>query len=257
MSVITPKLSLTDEIDVPKNINVGLICPNAAYLTALLGSPRDDYSDTCQNVSNKKLATLIKTESVGPFAVTGLSSAVESLKSIASEIKRSQPDVYSKLGTAGMLCCRYQRGSRKISSHSWGTAIDLKLAGKLDVRGNMKVHYGLSLISPIFNSHGWYWGAAFRTEDAMHFEVSKGKLEEWKSSGLFGSEEDPTLKRGDAGEAVRQLQRKLNQYGSKLRDDGDFGGNTEKALQKFQLQHNLRAEYGTVGEKTRKALKLS
>ena len=78
------------------------------------------------------------------------------------------------LGTAGMLCCRLVRGSATaISNHSWGTAIDLTLDGVLDVYGDDKVQYGLTLIAPIFNRHGWYWGAAFRTEDGMHFEGSK------------------------------------------------------------------------------------
>jgi len=35
-----------------------------------------------------------------------------------------------------MLCCRYIRNSKtNISNHSWGTAVDLKLKGVLDVRG--------------------------------------------------------------------------------------------------------------------------
>lgn len=171
-------LGLTDEVPVPSNINQGLTCPTPDFLTSLLGKPREQMSQTCQPVTNKTLATLIQTTNVGPFTVTGLRPAVSDLKQIMDKIKLDQPDVYAKLGTAGMLCCRLQRNSAtRISSHSWGTAIDLKLDGKLDVRGNNKVHYGLTLICPIFNRHGWFWGATFRTEDAMHFEVSKGKLQ--------------------------------------------------------------------------------
>lgn len=155
-----------------------------------------------------------------------------------------------------MLCCRKQRGSNKISSHSWGTAIDLKLDGKLDVRGNRKVHYGLSLIAPIFNRHGWFWGAAFRTEDAMHFEVGKAKLDQWKNSGLLGSVQIKTLRRGDQGDAVRLLQSKLNEHGARLKLDGDFGDNTDKAVRQFQQKHGLTTD-GVVGLKTRKALGLN
>jgi hypothetical protein len=98
-------------------------------------------------------------------------------------MQREQPDVYAVLGTAGMLCCRYQRGSTSaISNHSWGTAIDLTIAKVLDARGDNKVQYGLTLIAPIFNRHGWYWGAMFPTEDAMHFEASKGLVEKWGAS---------------------------------------------------------------------------
>ena len=81
-----------------------------------------------------------------------------------------------------MLCCRLMRGSANaISNHSWGTAIDLTLDGVLDQRGDDKVQFGLTLIAPIFNRHGWYWGAGFPTEDGMHFEGSAAKIGEWKS----------------------------------------------------------------------------
>lgn len=255
MTATTIKYGLTDEIAVPANINLGITCPNADNLINFLGNPRDKYSQACENVSNKTLSALIETSDVGPFTVTGLRPAVQSLRIIMNEIRSSQPAVYNKLGTAGMLCCRLQRGSNKISSHSWGTAIDLKLDGKIDVRGNMKVHYGLSLIAPIFNRYGWYWGAAFRTEDAMHFEVGKQKLEEWKKSGLLGVVKVTALKRGDTGPAVRALQEKLNHYGARLKVDGGFGENTEKAVRQFQAAHALKSD-GIVGEKTRKALTL-
>jgi len=78
------------------------------------------------------------------------------------------------------LCCRYVRGSTSsISNHSWGTAIDLTLNNVLDKRGDGMVQYGLTVIAPIFNEHRWYWGAAFKTEDAMHFEVGRALLEQF------------------------------------------------------------------------------
>jgi hypothetical protein len=72
-----------------------------------------------------------------------------------------------------MLCARFVRGSTTaISNHAWGTAIDLTLDGVLDRRGDGRVQVGLTRIAPIFNRHSWFWGAGFRTEDAMHFEGS-------------------------------------------------------------------------------------
>ena len=97
-----------------------------------------------------------------------------------ADIQTAQPAVYRALGTAGMLCCRLQRGSSTaVSNHSWGTAIDLTLEGVLDAYGDGMVQYGLTLIAPIFNRHGWYWGAAFSKEDAMHFEGSRRLIDEW------------------------------------------------------------------------------
>ena len=70
-----------------------------------------------------------------------------------------------------------------ISNHSWGTAIDINVGGVLDKQGNNLTQRGLLVAAPYFNDAGWYWGAAFGTEDAMHFEVSKGTLQSWKVSG--------------------------------------------------------------------------
>lgn len=58
----------------------------------------------------------------------------------------------------------------------------------------------------------------------------------------------PTLRRGDKGADVRDLQRRLG-----LRVDGDFGPKTEKAVKAFQRKHKLRAD-GVVGPKTWAAL---
>ncbi len=62
---------------------------------------------------------------------------------------------------------------------SWGTAVDLTLNGVLDARGDDQVFYGLTLIAPIFQRHGWFWGAGFRTEDGMHFEGGKALFDGW------------------------------------------------------------------------------
>ena len=124
MPVAIAKTGLTDEISVPLNVNLGLICPTPDYLATLLGNPRDVYSQACQQVSNDTLSALIQTASVGPFSVTGLRPAVESLRTIMSEIRKSQLDVYSKLGTAGMLCCRSTN-----TAHLGNTKTYLKVGG--------------------------------------------------------------------------------------------------------------------------------
>ncbi len=161
-------------------LNVGLSAVSNSYMVEKLGKPRESFSQACQAVTNEKLKKYITTASVGPFKVTGLTPAVDSLRAVMAEIALKQPEVYKALSSAGMLCARNVRGSAtSISNHSWGTAIDLKLNGALDGYGDGMVQYGLSLIAPIFNAHGWYWGVAFRKEDAMHFEVSRSLLEKF------------------------------------------------------------------------------
>ena len=180
----TPILTTLVPRPATSSLNPGLSAVDDVFMHAKFGAPRTSYSQTCQPVTNERLRLRMVTASVGPFNVTGLSQAVASLGSVMAEIKRAQPAVYQALGSAGMLCCRYQRKSTTaISMHSWGTAIDLTLNGVLDEAGNNKVQYGLTLIAPIFNRFGWYWGAKFGREDGMHFESGRSLADTWPSTG--------------------------------------------------------------------------
>jgi hypothetical protein len=175
--------SLTRLVEKPAHgtINNNLKAVNNQYMTQVLGTPRENYSQDCQPLTDPRLRRNTITASVGPLHVSGLRPAILSLGMVIEKIRVAQPDVYRALGTAGMLCCRFQRGSTSaVSNHSWGTAIDLKLSGVLDKRGDNRVQFGLTLIAPIFNSFGWYWGAGFPTEDAMHFEASRTLIEAWR-----------------------------------------------------------------------------
>jgi len=165
----------------PGSINAGLTAAGNDYMLRKLGAPlAGGYTSLCQMPTDTRLRRNVVTDTVGPFRVTGLVPAVLSLKEVMADIASEQPKVHAALGTAGMFCCRLVRGSAtSISNHSWGTAIDLTLNGVLDAFGDDTVQFGLTLIAPIFNRHGWYWGAAFRTEDGMHFEGSKDLVDQW------------------------------------------------------------------------------
>ncbi len=163
-------------------LNRGIPSVNNALMLSLLGAPRveGDYDQAGKPLTNPRLKRNVSTMNVGPFKATGLTPAVVSLKVIMADVQRRQPDLYTLLSSAGMLVVRFVRGSTKnISNHSWGTAIDLKIGGQLDIRGDNQVQYGMTLLAPIFNSHGWYWGAGFRTEDAMHFEGGRDLVQRW------------------------------------------------------------------------------
>jgi D-alanyl-D-alanine carboxypeptidase len=168
-------------------INVGLRTATTKELTTLLGSPRETYSGECQPISNPALKTRIKTESVGPFRATGHEIALQSLREVFAEVKKEIPELHAILGSAGMECARLTRlGNGKLgktpSKHSWGLAIDIKLKGKLDSQGDNRVFRGLLILSRYFNAAGWYWGAAFNTEDGMHFEPSVSLLQAWRDA---------------------------------------------------------------------------
>lgn len=255
-------VELTDKVNIPSGINSGLNGTKNSLMLALLGNPRSSYSDNCDPITNKALKARMKKASVGPFNSTGYDLAVDSLKEIMTDIKAAQPNVHAALGTAGMLCCRFVRGSTTaISNHSWGTAVDLTLNGVLDARGDDKVQHGLTLIAPIFNAHKWYWGAGFPTEDGMHFEVSEQLLREWKAAGkLDGGAatvlDDGVLTVGDRGQDVLALQFALNtKLGEKLEGDGIFGPATRAVVVAFQAANALVPD-GVVGPKTKAKLGL-
>lgn len=253
-------MAITDPIRIPDGINPGLNAARQITMKTLLGNPRGSYNNDCQPVTNSILRNLMRTEDVGPFRVTGLAPAIDSLKEVLRDVREEHPDVFAGLGTAGLLCARLVRDSTSaISNHSWGTAIDLKLNGVLDPRGNGRVQEGLARIAPIFNRHRWFWGAGFPTEDGMHFELSDQKIRELHASGIFAGAPatlpDAVLTIGDRGQSVKRLQEKLNEQGEELVTDGIFGPGTHAAVVAFQARHGLTPD-GVVGRQTSEALGL-
>ncbi|MBF0307136.1 MAG: peptidoglycan-binding protein [Alphaproteobacteria bacterium] len=256
-------MSITRKIPVPKGINVGVRNATQTTMLSVLGNPRESYTDKDQPVTNERLKAMLVTRSIGPLRVTGLGPALDSLDRIVAEIRAEHPEVHAGLGTAGMLCVRLVRGSTKsISNHAWGTAIDLTLNGQLDTWGDGTVQDGLARIAPIFNRHGWYWGAGFRTEDAMHFECGEDLVRSWHADRLLvGAEagdppEGTVLAIGDRGPEVRRLQATLARFQADLAVDGDFGPATRAALIAFQAKHGLQAD-GVAGPATLGALGLA
>ena len=252
-------MSLTDLIAVPAGINRGVSPARQMTMLSLLGNPRGSYDAACRDVTNPTLAHQIVTEDVGPFRARGLKPAVESLRLILADVRMRHADIHGALGTAGMLCARLVRGStHSVSNHSWGTAIDLTLNGVLDARGDRRVQRGLADIHDIFNDHGWFWGAGFGTEDAMHFECGDDLIRRWHADGAFGGTFGgavamapvPLLGLGDRGPDVKKLQQLLAaKTGAAIVADGDFGPATRAAVIAFQAANGLVVD-GAVGKAT-------
>ena len=165
-------------------LNEGMTVASPGFLEELLGRPREDLSDECQPMTNPDLRDLLVLDEVGPIRVHMLKPAVESLRSVFAEIRRADPDLYDRIGTAGSLCVRQIRGTfDRLSSHAFGTAVDLNIDGRLDAFGAGTTQLGLTILADFFAAEGWIWGAAFGREDSMHFEVSREKLLEWREEG--------------------------------------------------------------------------
>ena len=166
------------------NVNRGLEVASSRYLQEKLGRPREDLNDTCQPMTNERLASRLVREEVGPITVVMLQPAVDSLRRVFENIRRADPDLYARINTAGSLCVRLIRGSAtSLSTHSYGLSVDLNIDGRLDNFTDGKTQLGLTILADFFNAEGWVWGAGFRREDSMHFEVSRKQLDEWLANG--------------------------------------------------------------------------
>jgi hypothetical protein len=158
-------------------------CPTS-LLVARYGMPRDDLTDRCQAATSPFWRERMVAASVGPFRVQGHRNAVGVLRDAFAALRTADPDLYDRVGTAGMLCVRHIRGRPGVlSNHGLGMAIDLTLDGRLDVRGDDLVQRGLIAVHDVFTRFGLYWGAGFRTEDAMHFEIGADLVEQWIRDG--------------------------------------------------------------------------
>lgn len=164
--------------------NVGIERPTPALQRELLGEPRASYGDDCQPVTGPRLLALLETRQIGGFKVTMVRPALDSLAGIMERLRTNEAPIYAALGTAGALCARHVRGAPgTVSSHAWGLAIDLTLDRQLDRMGDEQAQFGLAVLAEYFNDAGWYWGAGYGREDAMHFEPGAALLREWAQEG--------------------------------------------------------------------------
>lgn len=181
----TPTEAMTEIMSLARaRFNKGISQPRNRIMLEVLGTPRSTKTVNCSGVTQPRLKSLLETRQVGPIRVTMLKPALESLGRIVAKLKESEPEIHDALGTAGALCARLIRGSSSSwSNHSWGTAIDLKLQGRLDGFGDGGTQFGLLLLAELFNEEGWFWGATYSREDSMHFEVGVETLRKWQAEG--------------------------------------------------------------------------
>jgi hypothetical protein len=70
----------------------------------------------------------------------------------------------------GCYMFRCKKGSKKISTHAWGIAIDLNpLENQMGTPGQMNPD-----IVSIFESLGFTWGGRWQNPDPMHFQFCSG-----------------------------------------------------------------------------------
>lgn len=169
-------LKLTDKVPIPpkESINTNLTAVTEALMLKKFGRPGVLTKD-CSPPKGKVLKRLKSGVDVGPFRVSGMDFAVESLLQVLAEVEEKRPRVFNELKTEGMLCVRHRRNNpARFSNHSWGAAIDLFYGRSVMPQGTAFAHRGIVALVPFFNRHGWYWGGEFSGDsvDTMHFELA-------------------------------------------------------------------------------------
>lgn len=124
--------------------------------------------------------------------------------------------------------------------------------------GNESTHNHVGL----YIGDGWVIEAANAKDGVIKSKLSAKKWTYWGAlkgvdyDGEAATSTHPTLRKGDKGDAVRELQTVLAGRGYDLGKwgiDGDFGSATEKAVKAFQKDAGLTAD-GIVGQDTWAAL---
>lgn len=169
--------SFDDVVPIPPKdtMNQGLNAARETTMLAVLGTP-GVLSKDCTAPTGQVKQHLRSGVDVGPFKVSGLDYAVETLAQIFAEVLRDSPELYKAVKTAGVLCVRHRRTNpTRFSNHSWGTAIDIYFGNAVLDQGVPKTQRGNLLLAPYFNRYGWYWGAEFTGDsvDSMHFELAE------------------------------------------------------------------------------------
>jgi len=169
--------NLSDEVPIPPKdqMNANLSAATERTMLEVFGKPGPLTRD-CAEPSGDFLKRVKFGVDVGPFKVSGLDHAVETLSQLFALVKAERPNVYAEVETAGMLCVRSRRGNpSRYSNHSWGTAIDLYFGEDVVPQATPRTHRGVLLLAPYFEKYGWYWGAEFSGDsvDSMHFELAE------------------------------------------------------------------------------------
>jgi hypothetical protein len=186
--------NLSDRVPIPPNPSIlaGLSSARESTMLRLFGQP-GPLTLKCSDPAASLKPRLKFGVDVGPFKVSGLDFAVESLAQVFEEVRQTLPEVFSELKTAGMLCVRgIRHNPTHFSNHSWGTAIDLFFGSAVVPQGIHLAHRGNSVMAPIFAKHGWFWGAGFQGDsvDTMHFELAEETVLKMPPAEQFHSETD-------------------------------------------------------------------
>jgi len=241
---------------------------------------RSEYRDFRCN-RNHELAEITI---LGRHPVRIMTEWVDAWKALEATLRHAG---YPQAEIVGSYNCRKIAGIAALSLHSYKAAIDI------DPRRNGRTFrrdwQTRSLITPqqvaaveaLRSGDGKYQlfvsGIHFVHKDPMHFQIAAPKRA--IRTGIAGDTiathhhheahttthhttdhqhqeanvKLPTIRKGDRGQPVKNLQGLLDAHGEHLSIDGDAGSGTDRAIRRFQTAHKLTAD-GIAGPNTWTAL---
>jgi hypothetical protein len=183
--------SLSDRVPIPPRdkLNVGLSACTEQTMLKTFGKPGALTLD-CSAATGTFKQRIRQSFDVGPFKVTGMDFAVETLLQMFADVRSENPTLFDQVKNEGMLCVRARRHNpAHYSNHSWGTAIDIFFGTDVVPQGLQLAHRGNLLLAPYFNKFGWFWGAGFSGDsiDSMHFELAEETVHKIPDHVMFDS----------------------------------------------------------------------
>ena len=121
----------------------------------------------------------LPTKTNAKVLVSGINGAADSLRKVSEELDRLPERFVTYLHpSAGTFNCRPIAGTRRLSAHGYGIAIDIATKHshywqwtKPDAKGEYPYKNVIPWeIVEIFERHGWIWGGKWYHYDTMHFE---------------------------------------------------------------------------------------
>lgn len=111
---------------------------------------------------------------------TKVNGAADQLRKVAQEIERDYPEMKKYMASSGTFVWRKVTGAQRLSSHSYGIAIDIGVPfsdywqwayGKVAETAQIGYKNKIPLeIVRVFEKHGFVWGGRWYHFDTMHFE---------------------------------------------------------------------------------------
>lgn len=80
----------------------------------------------------------------------------------------------SRIAFGGTYAWRAKRGSTRLSTHTWGIAVDLD-PGRNPQHQRYEPQHGIPMaVVDLFEAAGWTWGGRWSDPDPMHFQAAGG-----------------------------------------------------------------------------------